>query len=339
MKTFYKREAQKSLWKYIPISVLIGTCCAMGSCSKTEDDFGKVDDIKVSVTSDLTDMVYSVELEASGGKDTLYVYSQSDLKAAFETDEIQNWVKVEKIEPISNSTTYRVIVDVLPMEDSFKKRIGVLNFSNSSPLSGAFIRLWQGYDLRIDESFSWLKFGTGTPLDLSKATAIGQWSAAQKLYGWTTANTGTTSFTYGMNGYVLLGNALAGGSLSSPITPGVEKDSLLLLTFNAVSYTTAEGEKDNTKLTVKLVGAEFEDSKTSRLVEVTSYDHQSALLLNNMWDASLFTFVLKKPVLNPASSTVQIQFFNGDQTESAGNRIFIDNIKLYSTDQFIAVKK
>lgn len=339
MKTLYKIKALSSLRKYVPISILASTCCIMNSCSKSESDVGVVDTIKVAKTSDLEEIVYSVELGVDGGRDTLYVSSQSDLKGAFETNEIRSWVQVEKIERISNTTTYRVILDVLPMEDSFNKRIGVLNFSNSSPLSGAFIRLWQGYNLRIDESFTWLKYGTGTPLDLTKANAIGQWSAAQKLYGWTTANAGTSSFAYGMNGYVLLGSAVAGGNLFSPVTPGVEKDSLLLLTFNAVNYTNAEGVTDNNKLTVKLVGAEFEDSKTSRLVEVGSYDYQSALLLNNMWDRSLFAFVLKKPSLNPSSSTVQVQFFNGDQTESAGNRVFIDNIKLYSTDQFKEVRK
>src|SRR5690606_23043871 len=111
------------------------------------------------------------------------------------------------------------------------------------------------------------------------------WSTAQKQYGWTSTilEDQDQAFLSGKNGYVLLGSELVGADLYSPIIPSLGRDSVLLLTFDAVSYISREGVMDNNKLTVSLSGGVFEDGSNSRVIELGYYDHLSALLDTKMW--------------------------------------------------------
>ncbi|WP_144062686.1 hypothetical protein [Sphingobacterium paucimobilis] len=336
MKSIILKRTGSKRMPFVPLCVFIGMVCTFSSCDKNNEKGELVDGIQVSETEGFEEKVGQLKWTAEGGLDTIYVASNSPLKLSFETNEVNNWVKVDKIEAIAGTNKSRVILDVLPMEKIYKKRVGVLNLNNDDTYSGVFIRLNQGYNMRVEENFAWLKYGSGSPLDLSKATPMAQWTATQKQIGWTSSNTAST---LGMNGYMLLGAADQGVNLSSPIYPGLEKDSLLLLTFDAVGYISKAGLKDKDKLTVKLVGAEFENGETSKVVTLAYYDYQSALLLSTMWEGSQFEFVVKKPNLNPTASTIQLQFMTGDQQEESGNRVFIDNINLYITDQFTPVKK
>lgn len=336
MKSITLKRPEVKHRGFTPWCFLIGMTCAFSSCSKEDGKGAMVDGIMVSETENFEEKAGQLIWKAEGGLDTLYVASNSALQLSFETNEVNNWVKVEKVEAIAGTNKSRVVLDVSPMEKSYKKRIGVLNINNGDAYSGVFIRLNQGYNTRIEESFAWLKFGAGSPLDLSKAVSMAQWSATQKQVGWTSPN---ATSALGMNGYLLLGTADQGGSLYSPIFPGLEKDSLLLLTFDAIGYVSKDGVKDRDKLTVQLNGAEFEDGKTSKMVTLSHYDYESALLLSNMWERGRFSFVVKKPSLAPAASTIQLQFQTGDHQEDATNRVFIDNINLYITDQYKAIKK
>ncbi|MBL1411024.1 hypothetical protein [Sphingobacterium faecale] len=336
MKSVILKKTDIKHVRFVPWCVCIGLVYTLSACDKDHEKGYLVDSIKASETESFEENVGQLIWKAEGGKDTLYVASNSALTVSFETNEINSWVEVDKIEAIPGTNKSRVILNVEPMEKSYKKRVGVLNLNNGEAFSGVFIRLNQGYNTRIEENFSWLKYGTGSPLDLTKATAMTQWTAAQKQVGWISSNTASA---LGMNGYMLLGTADKGGNLSSSIFPGLEKDSLLLLTFDAVAYVSKTGLKDDNKLTVKLVGAEFEDGQTSKVLTLNYYDYQSALLLNSMWEGGRFEFRVKKPSLNPTASTIQLQFMTGDQQEKAANRLFIDNINLYITEQFTPVKK
>ncbi len=336
MKSNTLKITDRKRVRFAPLCVFIGMACTLLSCNKDEGKGGLIDGIKISETESFDDKVGQIMWRAEGGLDTLYAISNSALKLSFETNEVKDWVKVEKVEAIPGTNKSRIILNVEPMEKTYKKRVGVLNLNNNDVYSGVFIRLNQGYNTRVEENFAWLKYGVGSPLDLSKATAMAQWTTAQKQIGWTSSNTATA---LGMNGYMLLGTAEVGGDLSSPIFPGLEKDSLLLLTFDAIGYVSKDGIKDKDKVTIKLNGAEFEDGQSSKTITLGYYDYQSALLLNNMWEGARFSFVVKKPSLNPTSSTIQLQFVSGEDKEQPANRFFIDNINLYITDQFSPVKK
>lgn len=336
MKSIILKRTELKRTAFVSLCVFIGMTCALSSCDKDNKEAGLIAGIQVSETESFEEKAGEMIWKADGGLDTLYVTSNSALRVSFETNEVNNWVRVDKIEAIEGTNKSRVILDVLPMDKTYKKRVGVLNINNSDAYSGVFIRLNQGYNTRIEENFTWLKYGIGSPLDLSKAIAMTQWTTAQKQIGWTSTNTGSA---LGMNGYMLLGTSAKGGDLSSPIFSGLEKDSLLLLTFDAIGYTAKDGQKDANKLTVSLVGAEFADGKSSKLISLDYYDYQSALLTTNMWDKAHFSFVVKKPSLNPAASTIQLQFMTGDHDSNAANRVFVDNINLYITHQFMPVKK
>lgn len=331
MKSIILKGTEKKYKRLTPLYFIVSMVVSFSSCNKGEDGGILVEGITVSETESFNENVAQLSWEAEGGKDTLYVASNSAIKLSFETNEVSDWVKAEKIERIEGTDKSRIVLNILPMEGTYKKRIGVLNLSNASAYAGTFIRLSQGYNTRIEENFVWLKYGTGSPLDLTQAMPIGQWSTAQKQYGWNSTST-TTSF--GMNGYIMLGTESQGALFSSPIVPGLEKDSLLLLTFDAVGYVSKEGQKDNNKLTIKLTGGEFEDGKTSKTIVLGYYDYQSALLMSNMWDKGRFSLLVKKPSLHPTTSTIQLHFLTGEHQEDGRNRVFIDNINLYILDQF-----
>ncbi|QBQ41884.1 hypothetical protein E2P86_12255 [Sphingobacterium psychroaquaticum] len=320
------------VWGVLLVSTFI-------SCEKSKEDTGRVTEIIVSEDAEQAHIISAHEFTVEGGKDTLYVFGDQMLDVNFETSDPNTWVKVDKMEPVGGKGGVRLILEVSPMQTQFKKRTGVLNIKGAEAYSGKFIRFSQGYDTRIAEEFAWLRYGNGNPLDEGRGTLIGQWTNAQKEYGWTNPGTAATSKTYGMNGFVQLGSADFGGTLLSAVVPGIEKDSLLLLTFNAVAYTARNGEQDGNKLTIKLKGAEFADGQTSKMVELKYYDHQSALILTKMWEETQAIFALKKPVHNPTASTIQLEFITGDGQEMAKNRLFVDNINLYTTAQFQAIKK
>lgn len=317
--------------------VCVALCIAatLGSCEKSNDDPGFIENIRVSADESPENVLASWELDVAGGEDTLYVFSTSPIQASFETAEIDSWVKIQKIESVSGTNMHRLIVEVKPMTEEFKMRSGVLNMGNETPLAGLFLSVSQGYMTRIAEDFVWLLYGTGNPMDDAGDKLINQWTTNQKQYGWKSQPIGVDeSATFGKNGYVQLGSELVGGNLLSPIIPGIEMDSVLLLTFNAVAYTTRAGDKDGNQLTLKISGLEFETGGQEQVLTLPYYDYQSALIMTNLWKDTHYAFLIKKSAINPTASTMQLQFFNGNPAESAKNRVLLDNVKLYTVAQY-----
>ncbi len=304
------------------------------SCDKQSAE-DMTDVLAVSTSEHRTDVISRLDLSVEGGKDTLYVFSSSDVNLVFQTSEFEDWVTVEKKEQLTQGII-RVVLNVQPQEDGFKIRSGVLNITGQERYSGSFIKLSQGYETRFTEDFAWLRYGNGNPLDLLSGVLMDNWSAAQKQYNWksTIADGQSEAFVYGKNGYVQLGSDMVGADLISPIVPSIAKDSVLLLTFTAVSYISREGVVDGNKLTVKITGAEFEGGGDSRVIELAHFDYGSALVATKMWDNSKFNFRINKTKNNPTSSTLQVQFLTNTDIAVAENRVFLDNVTVYSVEKF-----
>lgn len=286
-----KSERQKTVLQKAFIVALLLAGVNL-SCEKNKDDAGLIEDIILSKDGTPENLLNLMDLAVEGGQDTLYVMGEDPVTVVFETKEPEPWIKVEKIEKVAGAAISRVILAVAPMREQFKTRNGVLNFKRETRYSGKFLRLTQGYETRLTEDFTWLRYATAHPMDYGRATGIGQWTTTQKQYGWSNPLSATLSATAGMNGYVLIGSDKLGGNLLSPIVPGIEKDSLLLLTFNATAFVSKSGEMDANKLTLKLNGAEFADSQTSKVLDLKHYDHESALIVNKMWEGTQYIFQL-----------------------------------------------
>lgn len=327
------RERHYNVRKSI-IGLSVAFACM--ACEKSEDTSDKGTAISVSESGLAEEFIDQLELSVNGGKDTIYVFSSSDIDIAIQPSEIENWVKVVDETYLSDMRATRVILEAEPLEGDLARREGTLSIGNQEPYSRKFLKLMQGYGARYTNDFSWLRYGNGNPLQQSSGVRIAQWNPTQLQQGWTSTviEGQTTAFLYGKNDYVQIGADEVGANFLSPMISSVERDSLLVLAFNAVAFVSEEGIPDDNKLTVKLTGGEFEDGEVSRVLDLPHFDKESALLTSKMWENTWFALDIYKPEANPFSSVVQIEFISGDGTATQKNRVFLDNVNLYVKAQF-----
>lgn len=325
-----RRDAVRT--SIVGLSVAL-TCMA---CAKSEDAREMDTAVKVSKDGDTEMFIDELKLSVEGGKDTIYVFSPSGIHITVQPPESEPWVKVieETYQPERQAT--RVILEAEPLEGDLTRRVGTLNIGSEEPYSRKFLKLMQGYGARYANDFSWLRYGNGNPLQQSNGVLIAQWNPTQLQEGWTSTimEGQTAAFVYGKNDYVQMGTEAVGANLLSPMISGVERDSLLVLTFNAVSFVSEEGIPDNNKLTVKLTGGEFAGGEVSYVLDIPHFDKESALLTSKMWENTWFMLDIYKPQSNPTSSTMQVEFIGGSGTATPKNRVFLDNVNLYVKAQF-----
>jgi hypothetical protein len=191
------------------------------------------------------------------------------------------------------------------------------------------------------ENFNWLAY-SGTPF--VEGRLISEWSVQQKDFGWTSTvieAKNSTAFCYGKLGYIKLGNDTIGGDLISPFFPNaITKDTLLILSFNAVAFTSELGDEDNNLLTIQVLdGGVFSNGEMSFTLELGNIDPNAKNLTTAMWDNSLQRFFIKITPDHPFTADMKIRFITGngitegDILTSARNRIFIDNVTLYIVDR------
>lgn len=288
----------------------------------------------VAVEDNIDEPITVWDLDVNGGLDTLYVFSASEINVQVEG--IDGWLNIVGQQFIPNMGATRLVVESEAMEEDFLQRSGILNISNSDLYSRFFLKVTQGYRTRFADDFTWLRYGSANPLESATAVLYEGWNPTQIAMGWTTTADPQQdrAYVYGKNGYVQLGTADFGASLASPIIPEIQQDSILMLAFNAVSYVSPEGQRDQNKLTVSLIGGEFDDGTSQRVIELGHYDKSSPLINTKMWDNTLYNFVVHKPALSPHASTIQVIFNTGENATEPSNRLFIDNVRIYRVSQF-----
>ena len=90
-------------------------------------------------------------------------------------------------------------------------------------------------------------------------------------------------------------------------------------------------QKDNNKLTVKVVGGgEFFDGTTSKDITLNYIDPAAEELETAMWENSQQEFILVSHPKNKFSSETRVEVMAGDYVMESGNtRIFIDNFYIF----------
>lgn len=294
---------------------------------------------EVLVVSESTEQIptSSVYCKIEGGKDTLYVFSNLEYKYFFQTnDKDDKWVKVIKSDYLPEIKATRLILEIAPKGDNLIKRTGTLTFSSEENYLGQFVPFNQGFSHRLNEDFSWLKYGTNSPFDTSKETLIKDWTSAQIEYGWksTKEESSDNAFCYGKNGYIKLGTDIIGADLITPYISTIAKDTVLLLTFDAVAFTAENGIKDNNKLTVNILdGGVFSDGNTSVEIDLNYYDHSDKNIASAMWNNSEHKLFIMSDEEKPLTGSTRIQFVTGtDIISGYTNRLFIDNVNLFIID-------
>lgn len=187
----------------------------------------------------------------------------------------------------------------------------------------------------LEESFSWLAYGSPVFYTTTGETRYDLWTQEQKDKGWTsTVNTvtgsGTTPLCYARQGFVKLGKTTYGGDLISPVLAKLTGTQNLLVTYKAVPYMTAAGVMDDNILNISIIGpGTISQSKfiiDNWPVYPTSEVEAYCIAL---WNAPAATRTF---TITGATAETQIKFLGGDYALSgvgAGkNRIFLDDIKV-----------
>ena len=272
----------------------------------------------------------------------IYIKSREEVSVYFETedpedgeDQVTNpsdWLKIVEIRRNVSPDVDCVVYRVDPHPGIYEKRTGCITLAAGS--LNDYIQVRQGYDIRVNGAFDWLKYGSTDPLATSGEVLFANWSTQQKEYGWTSepAEEEGTAYCYGKNGYIRLGDdARHGANIITPYTPALASDTAILVRFNAVAYTAPDGTPDNNRLTVRVLGGGmFLDGSTEKQIAVKHLDPEAEELPTSMWEGSAQQFYVVSWPQSRITGATRIELMAGDYTmEKDCNRIFIDDLYLF----------
>lgn len=307
------------------------------SCQKEDRNAERKDKIEVYLSLDKEPLDVQKEhvlIGARGGDCRFYIRANVDFIPIWQDGETTPWAKVVRCEKTADNL-YELDLKVNKRYSYayYTRRTGMLLLSSSGNDFGTFLTVNQGMVARLSSNFSWLKYGSSDPRKMD-GTPIGQWSNTLKDYGYTSSvPEGEETYCYGKNGYIMLGDSDGHGA--DFITPYVETfrtDSLLVLSFRAVAFTSPEGIKDDNKLTVQILGGgvfsdNLKEEKTEMTIEVPYYDMTDEEFPLSMWKGTDFMLFIQSTDRNPLTSDTQIRFIAGELGQlPVCNRIFLDNL-------------
>lgn len=268
------------------------------------------------------------------------VLVQSKIPVNGEEEVIEKWLKAEKVgrNEATGEDEWQLAWEAQTKD--YKRRIATLSITSPGVDFGKFINVRQGFTTRLAEDFDWLKYGSSTasPNVTTNEKLIGDWTEAQKEYKWTsTIGKGESkAYCYGKFEFLRLGDHQGhGADLITPYITDIARDSVLLVSFDAVAYTADDGTKDNNKLTVTIVnGGKFADThSTTKTIELDYYDPLDADVLHTMWNKGRHNFYVVSSPEHPITTNTKIQITGGDYTLTTGNnRVFVDNFYVYRLD-------
>lgn len=326
--------------KYINHSVLVFISLVIFhvifSC-KSNEDVGPNLGFVISTSLNIEDKIENpLVVDVAGGKDTLFIHTNKEFNIKNGTSDKEEWIIIENVQKISNEIT-QIIFEYKPLSETFDIRTNVLSLTNED-LSGTFLTISQGYTNRFKEKFDWLRYGVFNPLDEGREVLMKNWTVAQIANGWTSTigEDQTESNVFGRFEHVKIGTSEYGADLISRNIGGIDRDSILVLSFNAVGYTPLFGERDAHQLQIEIEnGSLFLDGTTTKIIELNSFDAESALLDKTFWNNSFHSFYLKKPENNTTVSTIRVKFTTGTSIKTPKNRVFVDNFNIHTVEQYV----
>ena len=217
-------------------------------------------------------------------------------------------------------------------------RSGTLTLSSPENYYGTYITVDQGMTARLSNNFSWLKYGSSDPRKMD-GTLISQWSSTLQAYGYksTVIDGEENAYCYGKNGYIMLGDGDGhGADFITPYVESFRSDSLLVLSFRAVAYTSLYGIRDADKLSLQVQGGGVicgkGSSQTTEIsFDVPYYDLEDETFPDSMWQGTSYLVFIQSTDASPLTSDTQMRFLAGSLSKGAtSNRLFIDNIYIYA---------
>lgn len=325
------------LGKLLSFIAIAASLTAVSSCSDDDSNKERSEKIEVYLTPDYSDEepVTEATVNVEGGDVSFYVKSNVEFTPTWQDSETSPWAKIKSCTQTGDGL-YEVVLHTARRYKTayYTRRQGTLLLSSPELDYGVFVTVNQGFVAELSNNFSWLKYGSSDPRKLD-GTLISQWSSSLKNYGYTSTviNGESEAWCYGKNGYIMLGDDKGhGADIITPYVESFRTDSLLILSFKAVAYTSVEGVKDANKLTVSITGGgvitdQASSEGTTLSFDVPYYDMTDEEFPNSMWNGTDYLIFIQSTPLHPITSNTQIRFIAGDMSSAGSpNRIFLDNI-------------
>lgn len=339
------RESALKLRKWFLTIFLITNACVLVSLTGCQKEgLNRPRGEFIDVYASLEDLnaekqpIKSLFVPVAGGLTKVYVKSNVTFNTQWQNSTSIPWGKVVTCDKIDEQV-YSITLKVLPRSKTsayYTKRTAMLMLGAKELDFNCFITVYQGLTARLGTDFSWLKYGTDNPLSMD-GTPIDEWKDVdiEKGYESTVMEDDGYIYAYGKNGYIQLGDD--NGHIADIITPfavgDIRNDSLLVLTLNAVAFSSPEGNKDINRLKIEVLDGGVirdyaEEGKT--FIEFNAEYYDAATVSGNasaMWDKSELLIGIASTSKNPITANTRIRITALDQSGN-NSRIFIDNIYL-----------
>lgn len=335
----------KSFAVIIQIMALLSMLSFLSSCEDDEVN-GPRDLIQAFADPSDSEPVDIIYVSVAGGETKVYVKSEIDFFPVWEDSYSKPWIKVTDCSDVAGMRNMKAITLSVQKRSSslcyYSRRIGmlILSATDGNLNYNKIISVCQGSVSRTGSNFSFLKYGSDDPRITGEETSIVGWTVAQKNYGFTSTmiDGEQEAYCYGKNGYVRIGDEYGhGADIISPLVADIRRDSLLMVTFNAVAYTDyATGQKDINKILVSIMGGgvlrdDDGSMRTSIELETPYYDFRDSKFPSSMWEGTHFLVFFESIPTNPISASTRISISVADAASS--NRVFIDNFYVYRLDE------
>lgn len=182
----------------------------------------------------------------------------------------------------------------------------------------------------LEESFSWLTYGSPIFYTTSGETRMDSWTIGERDRGWTSTNNSASSnekLVYARTGFLKLGKTGYGGDLISRPLSSLDETTTVRVTFKAVPYKTKGGTEDDNTLKVSVVGPGTTNINSLTIDNWPDYDTDPECTA--VWESDTANYEF---TVTGATSETQIRFLGGDfDLRGIGkgkNRIFLDDIKV-----------
>jgi len=330
--------------KHLILLMAVSLSFAISSCQK--EDFNKEREEAIEVYTSLADLqdpekepATDVGVDVRGGITELYIKSNIEFNASWQDALTSPWASVVSCEPaVDNNEVYLLKLKASRISSTscyYTRRSGTLTLSNKTLNYGTYIKVHQGFTARLSCNFDNLRYGLADPRSEDGEKLISDWSATlRSSYKFTSSafGNGTVAYCYGRNGYVKLGDGNGhGADLGSWYVEDIRKDSLLMVSFRAVSHVAIDGTKDANKFTVEVTGGGvirdlIATGGTKMEFQAPWYDLSDETFPANMWKGGDFLVFIEGTETNPLTSDTVVTITAGNtQTLCPNNRLYVDN--------------
>lgn len=314
---------------------LSGIAMLAWSCENDEGGVLRKEQISVYLSKDAEEPVTQLSVPSVGGEIDLYVKSNVEFSAYWQDSKTSPWISIEDI--VSDDADWKIIrlkVDAISSTCYYTRRSGVLALNMPDRYLGTFITIDQGLTARLSSDFSWLKYGNSNPLSTTGETHISKWTGTSQVWTSTEYDENVQTACYGKYGWLYIGDTEGTkADLVTPYANDIQKDSLLMVSFRAIGYTSEDGTPDVAKLRVEVLDGGViqdyaEEGRTYIDLELDNFSVEEPDSVSvRMWDVkscayNVFVISTKD---KPLSSDTRIRFLTPDGNGHP-NRVALDNI-------------